>query len=192
VQARWAQYGARTGRAREAAEAMARALARDRLNALLHRAAGTIEYAARRFEASIPPLQKSLQMNPGLSRSHAHIGDALVNLGSLAQARAEFSAEPVSDFRLTGLAIVEYRSGNLDAAHVAMEQLIAELGDSVLYQQAQVLAQWGDTDAAMERLLGARAQGDSGLIYARNDPFLDPLRKDPRMVALLVGLGFEP
>jgi hypothetical protein len=34
--------------------------------------------------------------------------------------------------------------------------------------------------------------GDSGLIYARNDPFLDPLRGDARMAKLLTGLGFDP
>ena len=70
--------------------------------------------------------------------------------------------------------------------------LVAERGDTVLYQQAQVLAQWGEVEAGMQRLLKAREMGDSGLIYARNDPFLDPLRGDPRMAALLAGLGFEP
>ncbi|MGH8061211.1 MAG: TIR domain-containing protein [Pseudoxanthomonas sp.] len=192
VQARWAQYCARTGRVREAAEAMERALARDGLNALIHRAAGTIEYAARRFNESIPPLRKSLQMNPKMPRAHAAIGDALLNLGELAQARAEYAAEPVPDFQLAGLAIVEHRSGNRVAAQAAMDRLVAELGDTVLYQQAQVLAQWGEVEAGMKRLLKAREMGDSGLIYARNDPFLDPLRGDPRMTALLAGLGFEP
>ena len=73
-----------------------------------------------------------------------------------------------------------------------MDKLVAELGDSVLYQQAQVLAQWGEVETAMLRLLKAHDMGDSGLIYARNDPFLDPLRKDARMTALLDGLGFDP
>ena len=191
VQARWAQYCARTGRTREAAEAMQRALSRDVLNALIYRAAGTVEYAARRFEASIPPLRKALQMNPQMSRAHAHIGDALLNLGKLSEARDEYTAEPVADFQLTGLAILEHRDGNRAAAVAAMDKLVAELGDSVLYQQAQVLAQWGDAEAAMTRLLKAREMGDSGLIYARNDPFLDPLRKDARMTALLAGLGFD-
>lgn len=191
VQARWAQYCARTGRVREAAEAMERALSRDRLNALIHRAAGTIEYAARRFEASIPHLRHALTMNPQMPRAHGLIGDALANLGKPAQARDAYLAEPVSDFQLTGLAIVEYRSGNRAAAREAMDRLVADLGDTVLYQQAQVLAQWGDLDAGMTRLLKAREMGDSGLIYARNDPFLDPLRNDPRMLALLTGLGFE-
>ena len=192
VQARWAQYCARTGRVREAAEAIERALSRDGLNALIHRAAGTIEYAARRFNESIPPLRKSLQMNPGMPRAHAAIGDALLNLGELARARAEYAAEPVPDFQLAGMAIVEHRSGNDPAAPAAMDRLVAEMGDTVLYQQAQVLAQWGEVEAGMERLLKAREMGDSGLIYARNDPFLDPLRADPRMARLLAGLGFEP
>ncbi|MET0656261.1 MAG: TIR domain-containing protein [Pseudoxanthomonas sp.] len=192
VQARWAQYCARTGRAREAGEAIQRALARDRLNPLIHRAAGSIEYAARRFAESIPPLRHALELNPRMSRAHAAIGDALLNLGSLEQARNEYRAEPVSDFQLAGLAIVEHRSGDKSAARKAMEQLVAELGDRVLYQQAQVLAQWGEVGAAVERLLKARQLGDSGLVYARNDPFLDPLRADPRMAALLAGIGFEP
>ncbi|MET1162146.1 MAG: hypothetical protein ABWY48_06355, partial [Pseudoxanthomonas sp.] len=192
VQARWAQYCARTGRAREAGEAIQRALARDRLNPLIHRAAGSIEYAARRFAESIPPLRHALELNPRMSRAHAAIGDALLNLGSLEQARNEYRAEPVSDFQLAGLAIVEHRSGDKSAARKAMEQLVAELGDRVLYQQAQVLAQWGETGAAIKRLLKARELGDSGLVYARNDPFLDPLRADARMAALLAGIGFEP
>ena len=192
VQARWAQYCARTGRASEAALAMERALLRDRLNPLIHRAAGTIEYAARRFEASIPPLRKSLQMSPHMTRAHAAIGDALFNLGELAQARAEYNAEPVPDFQLTGLAIVEHHARNPAAARAAMDRLVAELGDTVLYQQAQVLAQWGEVEAGIQRLLKAREKGDSGLVYARNDPFLDPLRGDARVVKLLDGLGFDP
>ena len=192
VQARWAQYCARTGRVREAGVAIERALARDGLNALIHRAAGTIEYAARRYRESIAPLRRSLQMNPGMPRAHALVGDALVNLGELAQARTEYAAEPVPDFQLAGLAIVEHRSGNAAAARTAMDRLVAELGDSELYQQAQVLAQWGEVEAGIACLLKARVAGDSGLVYARNDPFLDPLRKDTRMRTLLLGLGFDP
>ncbi len=190
VQARWAQYCARTGRVREADEAIDRALSRDGLNPLLHRAAGAIHYAARRYAECMPPLHTALQMNPGLSRAHAAIGDALLNLGDMDGARTEYRAEPVSDFQLTGLAIAEHRSGQRGAAGAAMDRLVSELGDTVLYQQAQVLAQWGDVETAMQRLLKARELGDSGMIYARNDPFLDPLRSDARMRTLLEGIGF--
>lgn len=192
VQARWAQYCARTGREDEAAKAIQRALLRDRLNPLIHRAAGAIEYAARRYAASIPHLRQALQMNARMSRAHAAIGDALVNLGSLDEARVEYKAEPVVDFQLAGLAILEHRSGHRAAARTAMDQLVTQLGDRVLYQQAQVFAQWGDPEAAMDCLQRARTLGDSGLVYARNDPFLDPLRNDPRMQRLLAGIGFDP
>jgi TolB-like protein/Flp pilus assembly protein TadD len=190
VLARYALYSARSGNDSAAVPAMKRALVLDPLNPLIHRAAGSVEYAARRYEASIPPLRKALAMNPKMSRTHAAIGDALLMLGRTVEARSEFAAEPLADFRLAGLAVAEHRLGNAEAARDAHDRLVAERGDSALYQQAQVYAQWGERDRALERLEEARRIGDSGLIYARNDPLLDPLRDDPRFAALLESLGF--
>lgn len=191
VLARYAQYSARVGRSREAADAMQRALVLDKLNPLIHRAAGSIAYAARLYADSIPPTRQALAMNPELSRAHAAIGDALTLLGRLEEARAEYRAEPVADFRLAGLAIVERRLGNAAAANGAWSQLVAEHGERVLYQQAQVRAQWADREAALTALERAHRIGDSGLIYLRNDPFLDPVRDDPRFAELLRRIGFD-
>ena len=191
VMARYAQYSARIGRERAAADAIERALILDPLNPLIHRAAASIEYAARRYAASIPHARKALKLNPHMSRANAAIGDALFMLGRSEEARAAYGAEPVDDFRLTGIAIVEHRLGNAAAANAARSKLVAELGDRVLYQQAQLHAQWGERDAAIERLEQARRIGDSGLIYLRNDPLLDPIREDPRFNRLLAGIGFD-
>ena len=189
--ARYAQFCARTGRDAEATAAMRRAVALDPLNPLIHRAEGLNNYAARRYEASIAPLRKGLEMNPRMSRAHAEIGDALLNLGRIDEARAEYALEPAADFRLTGLALSAQRAGDLSAARATLAELVATLGDRVLYQQAQVLAQLGEIMPALECLERARAAGDAGLIYARNDPFLDPLRGESRMDQLLDGIGFD-
>lgn len=191
VMARYAQYSARIGRERAAADAIARALLLDPLNPLIHRAAGSIEYAAREYAKSIAPAKKALSLNPRMSRANAAIGDALLMLGRNKEARDAYGAEPVEDFRLAGAAIVEHRLGNIAAATAAKTKLVEDLGDRVLYQQAQVLAQWGERDAALTRLEQARRVGDSGLIYSRNDPLLDPLRKDPRFARLLESIGFD-
>jgi TolB-like protein len=189
VLARYAQFCARTGRDPEAVESMRRALVLDKLNPLIYRAAGSVEYAARRFAASIPPLREGLAMNPRMSRAHAAIGDALFMLGRHGEALAAFRAEPSGDFAQTGIAIVERRRGGRQAAQAAFDAVVAE-GDRLLYQQAQVLAQWGEPDAALRRLRRAREIGDSGLIYARNDPLLDPVRRRPEFNDLLLSLGF--
>jgi TolB-like protein/Flp pilus assembly protein TadD len=191
VMARYAQYSARVGHESVASEAIDRALLLDPLNPLIHRAAGSIAYAARNYAASIPHAQRALAMNPRMSRAHAAIGDAHLLLGRLEDARAEYALEPVEDFRLTGQAIVEYRLGNGAAARAARTKLVKDLGDRVLYQQAQIHAQWGERNAAIGKLEQARRIGDSGLIYLRNDPLLDPLRALPRFAALLESIGFD-
>jgi hypothetical protein len=112
-------------------------------------------------------------------------------LGRIEEARAEYAAEPIEDFRLAGLAIVERRLGNAAAAEATLAQLVAKHGDRVLYQQAQVLAQWGQREPGLDRLERALQAGDSGLVYLRNDPLLDPLRDDPRFENLLKRLGFD-
>jgi tetratricopeptide (TPR) repeat protein len=141
--------------------------------------------------ASIPHTERALAMNARMSRAHAAIGDALLQLGRFADARAEYALEPVEDFRLTGEAIVGHRLGDLAAARAARAKLVKNLGDRVLYQQAQIHAQWGERDAAIAKLEQARRIGDSGLVYLRNDPLLDPLRAMPRFAGLLEGIGFD-
>jgi len=71
-----------------------------------------------------------------------------------------------------------------------MARLVAQLGDSALYQQAQVVAQWGQSSEALALLRRARESGDSGLIFLDTDPLLDPLRKQPAFNQLLSELGF--
>ncbi|MEQ1689228.1 MAG: hypothetical protein ABL874_11710, partial [Sphingopyxis sp.] len=88
------------------------------------------------------------------------------------------------------LAIIAQRQGRIAEAQAALAQLKSENGDNSLYQQAQIMTQWGQADAAVGLLVAAMAERDSGLIYLRNDPFIDPVRRHPQVGALLTRLGF--
>ena len=181
----YALYCSRAGRAEEAHAAIERALALDPINARVHRAAGSIDYAARRYESALPPLKRALELNPKISNAHALIGYSLMQLGRLKEAKAEFEAEPTNFFRLTGLAIAEQKLGDRIAAEQAYSALIREMGDASAYQHAEVLAQWGRADEAVAKLRRAREVGDSGLTYLATDPLLDPVRKHPGFIKLL-------
>ena len=175
----YALYCSRAGRPEEARSAVERAVLLDPLNPRAFRAQGSVAYAARRFGDALPPLQRALQLNPKMTFAHSLIGSSLLGLGRNEEALKQFEAEPDPQFRYSGLAIVQHRLGNEAAAEEAFRQLVREVGDSALYQQAQVLAQWGRGADAMAVLQGAKQVGDSGLTYAATDPFLDPLRRDP-------------
>ncbi len=187
----YALYCSRAQRPDDARRAIARAILLDPLNPRTYRAAGSIDYAARLYADGLAPLDRALALNPKIANAYYYIGACQVQRGRLREARAAFDKEPHALFRLSGLAIVDNRLGNAAAARQAMAQLVAELGDNGLYQQAEVLAQWGDTSGALERLEKARSVGDSGLIYLATDPLLDPLRGSPRFTALLKALRFS-
>jgi Flp pilus assembly protein TadD len=184
----FALYCSRAGRATEATEAVHQAVALDPLNPRAHRAAGSVAYAARRFSDALPPLRKALQLNPKMTFAHFLAGAAMLGLGRARDARKEFAVEPAPEFSLTGMAIVERKLGNPAAADKALADLVRQMGDSALYQQAEVLAQWGRNGDALQTLARARQVGDSGLIYVATDPLLDPLRSDPRFAAFVKSL----
>ena len=65
-------------------------------------------------------------------------------------------------------------------AERAMSQAKQQFGDVLSYQFAQIRAQMGQADRAFTELDRALAAKDPGLMYLKTDPFMDPLRGDPR------------
>lgn len=190
VLSRYAFFCARTGRFAEAKTAMERATALDPLNASIFRTLGSIRYAERSYAAAIAAGEKALSINPERNSVNGDIGDSYVMMGNLAKAREAYGREKNSLIALTGLAIIDFREGNVAGARRNLDRLIAEHGDNALYQKAQVLAQWGDVDATFATLDEAVRLRDSGIVYLLNDPFLDPVRRDARFNALLSQTGF--
>ena len=134
-------------------------------------------------------MRKGLALNPALSVGHATIADALLQLGEVQAAIAEYALEPQEHIRHAGLAIALRRAGDVPGAEKELAALRSS-GEAVSYQLAQVLAQWGRSDEAMDMLDEALALRDAGLPLLRNDPALDPLRKLKRFQDFQRALNF--
>ncbi len=188
---RYGLFAVRTGRANAGLTALARAISLDPLNPRAYRMYGASLYAARRYADAIPQLRHALDLSPRTNAAHAAIGDSLLMLGRVQAARDEYANEPQALTRLPGLAIAERRLGHDDLAKAAYDELVRAEGDSAAYQQAQILSQWDDRAGALAALDHAERIHDSGLIYVRNDPLLDPLRGEPRFKTLLARLKLD-
>lgn len=185
----YALYCSRAGRPGEAKAAVERAVLLDPLNARAFRAQGSVAYAGRRFADALPPLKRALQLNPKMSFAHSLVGNSLLGLDRTAEAIKEFEAEPEAQFRLTGLAIAERRQGNQPAADKAFADLQSQVGDAAVYQQAEVMAQWGRAAEAFQKLGRALEVGNSGLTYAPTDVMLDPIRQDQQFARIIKALN---
>lgn len=172
-----------------AARMIARVLELDPLNARAFQAAGYIALFARDYPLVITRMERALAINPGITSAHFAIANARLMQGDAAGALAAAGKEPVPIFKLTATAITAGKQGDTAAAEAAFAQVMADYGDASLYQQAQILAQRGAISDALTRLERAFAAGDPGMLFAPNDPLLDPLRGEAGFKDLLLRLG---
>lgn len=186
----YALFRARRRQFRPAFEAIARAQARDPLNAGLFKTAGRISFASGDHRRAIEAARRALELNPAIGGVHGDIGNALLMLARVDEAGDEFAREKVGLLALPGRAMVAVRRGDRAGAQQAFDELRREEGDNGLYQQAQVLAQWGRAKDALDALDRAADEQDSGLVYLASDPFLEPLHGEPRFKSLLRRLHF--
>jgi len=119
------------------------------------------------------------------------VADSLVLLGRNEAAEASYnSVTPEFWRRLTGEAIMHIRAGDRSTGQQKLDQLRKEYGDAASTQFGEIYAQMGDKDRAFAALDRCFAIKDGGLIELKVDPFLDPLRDDPRFGELLRKMNF--
>lgn len=166
---------------------------RDPLNPNTFARQGYVLLWSRHYAEALAPLQKALQVTPNLSRPRGQLGLALMQLGRLAEAEAQYRQAPADDvYRLTGEAILFGRQGNRVASDKALARVAQVYADQASYQYAEIYAQRGDKERAFAALDRAWAVHDPGLTNLRVDFLLDPIRSDPRFAAMLQRLNFPP
>ena len=179
------------GRFEEAIAEGKRAVELDPFSPIINADLGQNLYCARRYDEAIAQLRKTLEIDPTFYYAHYNLGIALQLKGDLPAAIAEYTqAQQLSDdlFVPVLLASAKAKSGDKDAA----VRLLAELEE--LGQHRHVPSYWraflylslGNRDEAVRWLEQVIADHDGlSINVIKVDPWLDPLRGDPRFEALV-------
>ena len=160
----------------------ARAL--DPLNWASHWAHVDVLYDARRYVDAVRYSLKLKKDSPELFKFQDVLGHSLLMLGRTKEAAAAFGQS------IPGTALLAARTGNRDLALAKLAAMRQSDGDMSNYIYARIYAQSGDRDRAFAALERAWAIRDSSLISLRTDPYMDPLRGDPRYAVLVRRVGF--
>ena len=168
-----------------------RLVALDPVNRLSYRTKSEALLSMRLYREAVETGRQGLKIASEWAGLHLFIGLGFILLNDFPAATAQFRSMPSDDrFRLTGEALVSARSGNVAAAEGTMRRIRQLAGDAFSYQYAQIHAQGRDKDRAFADLEKTLEAKDPGIMYAKTDPFLDPIRGDPRYIALIRRLKF--
>ena len=169
------------GRQRQAESIIERAIGLDPLNPTAGWLQSWLLFFGRRYEASLEAGHRTLAIAPENIGARGIVGWSLLMLGRTDEALSELRKLPADDYRrLVGEGVIAARSGRKTEALRALREIESRYGDAANYQYAQIYAQLGMVDQGIRALDGAWLKRDPGLGSIRADPFLDPLRRDPR------------
>jgi TolB-like protein/Tfp pilus assembly protein PilF len=178
------------GRFDEAIAEGRKAVELDPLSLVINTDLGVDHFYGRRYDEAIAQLRKTLEMDSGYYFAHVNLGQALEMKGARDAAIAEYQKARAlnDDPSVLGLLARFYGlSGNKTEAEKILNQL-KELSTQryvAAYSFALTYLGLGDKEEALrwlEKSYQDRAGADMG--YIRVDPFLDPLRGNPRFEAL--------
>jgi TolB-like protein len=168
-----------------------RAVALDPLNPLSHRALGDTLRYTRHYGDAIAAYQASIAADPEHSAdAGARRGVTYFLAGDLPSALSSCEANPDTFRNEICRAVVYHRIGRHGDAAAVLASITKSSGDAAAYQYAEIFAQWGDHNTALDWLEKAVQLRDPGLVYTKTDPLLDPLRKEPRFQAIERQLKF--
>jgi len=136
-------------------------------------------------EAAEDLAQRAMSLAPGAGRFHAGLANCwMFQHQDYMKAAGIFEKEPIGFLRQTGLAVVYNKLGQQDRAQQSLDELVAQNGESTSYQYAQIYAQWGETEKALDALEHAWEIGDTGFVLINMDNHMTPLADEPRFIAL--------
>ena len=181
----------RSGRFDEAIVEGKRAVELDPLSLINNADLGNDYFLARRYDEAIEQVRKTLEMDPGFYSAYIALGEALEMKGARDAAIEEYQKARALNDDPSILALLGHAyafSGNKTEAGKILDQLMLLSKQRYVsaYSLAIVYLGLGDKEEALhwlEKSYRDRAGTDIGSI--KIDPFLDPLRGDPRFEELV-------
>jgi serine/threonine-protein kinase len=183
-------FAVKMGRTDPSVATARRAVVLDPLNKQAYSMLGMVLFYARQYDEAIGAYQHSLALDPDDANTSALIGFAHYNLGQFQSARESCEKKPDDWEDQECLAVTYEKLGRHTDAEAMLARLKAANGDSSAYNYAEIAAQWGNSDEALGWLEMALRLRDTGLADMKVNPFLDPLRKEPRFLAIERKLKF--
>ena len=189
----YAIFLAHIGLTQEAHQLGRRIISIDPLNARSYVYDAAAFYSERKFADCINATLRVLKLHPGAAPALAQLGDSYLNLRKFQEARAAYQQIASDDvFRLTSEGVLDERLGNDAASAEAVRRIERLFGSAASYQLGQLQAQRGKKDEAFAALEMGLRTPDPGLSNLLVDPFLDPLRSDPRFTMIRKKINFPP
>jgi TolB-like protein/Flp pilus assembly protein TadD len=178
------------GRFEQGLADLRRAVALDPLNVASHFLLGRGLYWSRRYAEALAPLEEATALDAAFLPAYEYRGLAYYGLGDFEKARSVCELKPAYWGSLWCLAVAYEKLGRHADAQAALAKLTDLQHDAASYQYATIYAQWGDPTEALGWLENAMRVRDPGVTLLKNDPFMDPLRKQPRFEAVVRALRF--
>jgi TolB-like protein/Flp pilus assembly protein TadD len=183
-------YAILTGHTETGLADLRRAVTLDPLSAHTHYLLGFGLYLAHRYEEARAANAEAISLHPDFVRAYEFSGLADYQLGNFAGARTTCAARPDYWGTQWCLALAYEKLGRHADAQAAVAKIQALQGDTAAYNYSTIYAQWGDMPRALEWLERAMRLRDPGLTFLKNEPLMDPLRKEPRFQVIERELRF--
>jgi tetratricopeptide (TPR) repeat protein len=188
----YSQFAVLMGRAAAAIAVARRAVLLDPLSHNTYAALGFALYYGHQYNEAVAAYQQSVALDRDAIELYQRRGFAQYVLGNLASARDSCEVVATQWYSQVCLAIVYDKLGRHTDAREMLDKVAASRGDLGAYLYADINAQWGNTAEALKWLETALRLRDPGLAWLKADPLLDPLRKEPRYLAIERALKFPP
>ena len=185
----WSQYASflmDLGRMDEALEAARRSERLDPLSPAAGRLVASVLYNARRYDDAINQGRKVVERNPEVRSAYRELGRAYLAAGRCEEALDAFHR--LGDEGFSGEALA--RCGRRDEALSLLERLETEANQDRTRRAtgvARVYLALGEPSRALDYL--EYTQPEYGYIQRLRDPAWDPIRNEPRFIALRSRMG---